>query len=145
MKATAKYNIGCDREILVLFHPYNKDLVIISWIHTDEEIEEMKINRGCTAAYATVEGMETFVEKEMWVHEYMTKMLMGENSSGDHHRLSENTIVTFDHKRNRMILQCQNWWHNDMYTIALKHTEVDKLMAIFKKMIKEKKTMMAQE
>ena len=57
------HNIGIGREVVITPIPNSKEL-IISWIHTEEEVEKYGLKKACSTTYANVDGVKKCLEKE---------------------------------------------------------------------------------
>ena len=134
MKKYNIYNVGVGKEVVVTIHPNDKELVI-SWIHTEEEMEKQDKKKACTTTYANLDGVKKCLEREDWIKEAFLRMLCGRHV-GDRIWISESTTLTFDCDMNKMILHSKYYWEDVPAVISLNYKEVEKMIAIFKKWYK---------
>ena len=126
-----KFNIGCQREIMVALHPRNSE-VVICWSYTEQEMNRMKRDHPYTTITFSQCAGQQLLREIINIRTIMLDMVMNKDFSRSNIQLARDVFIVFDSEKNRVKFQRLD---NDSIidSIELKTNEMDNLFPVLKK------------
>ena len=129
-----KFNIGCQREIMVALHPGNSE-VVICWSYTEQEMNRMKRDLPYTTITFSHSSGQHLLREIITIRTIMLDMVIkNKNFSRSNIQLATDVFIVFDSEKNRVKFQRMEDKHSIIDSIELKPIEMDNLFSVLKKL-----------
>lgn len=129
-----KFNIGCQREIMVALHPGNSE-VVICWSYTEQEMNRMKRDLPYTTITFSYSSGQHLLREIITIRTIMLDMVIkNKNFSRSNIQLATDVFIVFDSEKNRVKFQRMEDKHSIIDSIELKPIEMDNLFSVLKKL-----------